>query len=252
MTAKEILADLKLKVKDFFDFPPAAAPAAPAAPASTSVPAPVVYTLADGTQIAIAQAGATPAVGDTVTIAGVPAPEGVLTLTDGALITVDATGTITQYTPVAPAAAATPPAPAPQPAVPVTQAAMAEIIQKFAVGDPEQRLSNLEIVCKALMESEFGYQISANERIAATNDAIAIYETTLKNQAAAMAAQDKKLEKYSETIKGLFELVEKLVELPTAEPKTLNGHKKEIFDKKEKAENKMGAIAEALKDIKHQ
>ena len=252
-SAKELLA----KVKAIFDSPPAAAPAAPTAPASPSVPSPIVYTLADGTQIAINQAGATPAVGDMVTIAGVPAPEGVLTLQDGTLITVDATGTITQVAGTAPAAAATPPAapipPAPpKPAVPVTQAAMAEIVQKFAVGDPEQRLTNLELVCKALMESEFGYQISANERIESTNQAIAIYQSTLANQAAEMAKQEKIIEKYGKTIEGLFQLVEKLVELPTTNPVTLNGHKKEIFDKKQKAEDKMASIAEALKDIKHQ
>jgi hypothetical protein len=251
MTAKEIL----LKVKAAFDGLPApvapvvaAAPPAPAAPAAPSVPAPVVYTLDDGTQIGILQAGTLPAPGDTVTIAGAPAPEGVLTLQDGSLITVDATGTVTQYTPVAPAAAAAPAAPAP--ALPVTQAAMTEHTTKFAVGDIESRVANLEIVAKGLVESEFGYQISCNERHESTNAAISIYETTLKNQANELEAAKVLIDKYGETIKGLFELCEKLADMPVANPRTLTEHKKEVFTAKEKAEARLEKIGAAITELK--
>lgn len=249
MTAKETVKELYDKVKAIFDGSPAPA----AAPAAVTAPAPTVYTLADGTQIAIAQAGATPAIGDTVTIAGVPAPEGTLTLTDGSSITVDATGTITACTPVTPAAAApamAAPVAAPAPVLPVTQSAMSEIVQKFAVGDPEQRLTNLEIVCKALMESEFGYQISANERIESANAAIAVYQTTLQTQTEQLEAANQKIEKYGKVIEGMFELVGKLTELPTAEPKTLTGNKKDKFENSNKKEEKLNKIAEAMKEIR--
>jgi len=249
MTAKEILASIKA----VFDGPPApqAPQPAPSAPAAPSVPAPTVYTLVDGTQIAISQAGASPAPGDTVTIAGAPAPEGVLTLADGTALTVDATGTITQCVPGVPAMAAAPAAaPAPAPVVPVTQNAMAEHVAKFAVGDPEQRLTNLEVVCKALMESEFGYQISANERIESQNQAIAIYQTTLQDQATELAAANQKIEKYGKVIEGMFTLIEKITELPTAEPKTLTGLKKEKFDRVNEKEAKIEIIAAAMREIK--
>jgi hypothetical protein len=277
MTAKEILADLKLKVKDFFDFPPTA-PAAPAAPAPTQTPAPMLVSYAvDGGQpvfVNIADDGiADIDQGDQVygdAAMASPYPDGTFKVTGtdfgftvasgvvSAVTDPDAKGPGTPIanatTPAAPAAAATPPVP-PTPAkppMPVTQAAMREIVQKFAVGDPEQRLSNLELVCKALMENCFGYQIEAEERAVSTSQAIAIYKTTLDDQAAAMAKQEKIIQNYGETLKGLFSLVEKLVELPTAPPVTINGHKKEVFDKKEKGEAKMAAIGIALKDIKHQ
>lgn len=273
MTAKELLA----KIKAAFDGVPApAAPVAPAAPASPSVPAPVVYTLADGTQIGIAQAGTLPAVGDLVTIAGAPAPEGVLTLADGTLITTDATGAITQYTPVAPAAAAAPaapavppaPAPAHVPAVPVTQAAMAtvpapavkpapvtekqvsEMLSRFAVGDVEARIGNLELVAKALMQSEFGWQIMEQQRLADANAAIAIYQTTLQNQTAELEAAKASLSKHDTTIKGLFELVEKLVELPVSAPVTLTGIKKEKFEGAQAKEAALERVAAAIKKMK--
>ncbi len=242
-SAKEILESIKA----MFDGSPAPQAPTPAttAPAPTSSPAPTVYTLADGvTQISVQQAGATPAPGDVVTLA------------DGTAITVDQTGTITQCTPGMPVASAAPAAPvaAPAPVVPVTQSAMSEIVAKFAVGDPEQRLANLEIVCKALMESEFGYQISANERIESQNQAIAIYQTTLQDQATQLEAANQKIEKYGKVIEGMFELVGKLTELPAVDPKTLTGLKKEKFDRVESKEAKLDRIAKArmiaLKELK--
>lgn len=259
MTAKETAKDLYTKLKAVFDGTPPAPQAAPpstTAPAPTSAPAPTVYTLVDGTQIAIAQAGATPAPGDVVTIAGSPAPAGVLTLSDGTAITVDGTGTITSCVPGVPAMAATPApaAAAPAPVVPVTQSAMNEHTEKFAVGDIESRVANLEIVAKGLVESEFGYQISANERLASQNQAIAIYETTLKTQTSELEAAKVTLTKYGETIKGLFELVEKLTELPVKDPVTLNGNKAEKFarvnDKEAKLDRIAAARAQALKEFR--
>jgi hypothetical protein len=250
MSAKETAKELLAKIKAVFD-----GPAAPAAPAAPSAPTPTVYSLADGTQIAITQAGDTPAPGDVVTIAGAPAPEGTLTLQDGSTITVDATGTITACTPVTPAAAAPAMAapaatPAPAPVVPVTQSAMSEMIQKFAVGDPEQRVANLETVCKALMEYCFGYQIEAEKRLTTTNDAIAVYKTTLDNQTTELEAAKVSIAKYDAAIPQILELVGKIVELPVTEPKTLTGNKKEKFDRTNAKEEKLNKIAAAMKELR--
>lgn len=259
MTAKELL----VKIKAVFDTP--AAPL-PVAPADTSTPG-TVYTLQDGSQISILQAGDLPAVGDMVSVAGVPAPAGVLTLQDGSMITCDATGAITAYTPVGgpvttavPAASAAPPpaaAPAAVPATapakaatPVTPAQMADMLTRFATGTPEERLTNLELVAKALMQSEFGWQILEQQRLSDTNAAIAIYNNTLKVAAAKVDSQEVIIKKQEEQLKGLFELVEKIVELPTADPVTLTGNKKEKFEKAKAKEDKFEAIALALKEIR--
>jgi hypothetical protein len=61
----------------------------------------------------------------------------------------------------------------------------------------------------------------------------------------------KKIEKQDEVIKGLFEIAEKLAETPTAEPITLNGNKKEQFEKKEKREKKIQGIAAAITQMKN-
>lgn len=280
MTAKELLADLKLRVKDLFDFPPAA-PAAPTAPAPTQTPAPMLVSYGvDGGQpvfVNIADDGiADIDQGDQVygdpTMAS-PYPDGTFKVTGTDFGFTVASGVVSAVTdpdskgpgtpianattPAAPAAAATPPVPPtppppPKPAMPVTQAAMKEMIQKFAVGDPEQRVANLEVVCKALMEYCFGYQIEAEQRAVTTSQAIAVYKTTLDTVTSDLEAAKTSLAKYDKAVPVILQLVEKLVELPTADPKTLNGQKKEIFDKKEKGEAKMSKIAEALKDIKHQ
>lgn len=256
MTAKEILA----KIKAAFDgaFPPAAAPALPAAPADTPAPG-TVYTLQDGSQISVTQAGSLPAPGDMVTVAGAPAPAGILTLQDGSMITCDATGCVTAYTPVGgpvtadiPAAAAAPPPPPPaaKPATPVTPAQMADMLTRFATGTPEERLTNLELVAKALMQSEFGWQILEQQRLSDTNAAIAIYNNTLKVAAAKVDSQEKIILKHEETIKGLFELVEKMIEIPSADPLTLTGRKKEQFDATKKKEDRFTQIAEDMKKLK--
>lgn len=57
--------------------------------------------------------------------------------------------------------------------------------------------------------------------------------------------------KQDEVIKGLFELAEKLVEEPTAEPATLTGVKKEKFDRSAKREEKFQSVLNALKEAKN-
>lgn len=255
MTAKELLA----KIKGMFDAPAATTDIAPAATGATGT----VYTLQDGSQISIVQAGDLPAVGDMVSVSGNPAPAGDLVLQDGSTITCDATGCITAYVPVGgpvttdvPAASAAAPAAAPattapaKAATPVTPAQMADMMSKFATGTPEERLTNLELISKALMQSEFGWQILEQQRLADTNAAIAIYKNSLAAATAKFTSQEEIIKKQDEKLKGLFELMEKLIELPTGDPVTLTGNKKEKFEKAKAKDDKFEAIAAGLKAIR--
>jgi hypothetical protein len=64
-------------------------------------------------------------------------------------------------------------------------------------------------------------------------------------------AATKKIEKQDEVIKGLFELCEKLAETPTTDPQTLNGNKKEKFERRQAKETKIEGIAKAITQLKH-
>lgn len=61
---------------------------------------------------------------------------------------------------------------------------------------------------------------------------------------------NKKIAHQDDVIKGLFELVEKLVEQPTANPVTLTGNKKEMFDRINKRDERLNKMAEQLKKNK--
>lgn len=261
MTAKEIL----LKIKAAFEGPapvPAPAPVVPAAPAALATPTVKAYKLQDGvTEISITQAGDVPAVGDTVMIGGVPAPANTYTLQDGATIVVDATGLITAYTAMA-APPAPAPVPAPAPPQPVTLSAeeFAAIVAKFATGSTEERMVNIETMLKALMECNFGYEIrkgqeaaaieAYKENLAPLQTAVTEMTSQLKASADRIEEQQATIKKYGETITGLFELCEKLTELPTADPVTLTGNKKEKFDKQNSKEDRIAKMAESVKAMK--
>lgn len=277
------LKELVTKVKAVFDAPPVVALAAPVAPADTSNA--TVYSLQDGTQIAIQQAGATPAPGDTVTVAGAPAPEGMLVLQDGSTITCDATGTITLYTPVGGTpvttpvpgadAAAKPPVPgapvipakSPIPGMPgksgysdADKAALLAAFDTVGSDDGGGMLTVLITCVKALMQSEFGWQIDQAKRLADQNAAIMLYQTTLQASSQKFAAQETVIAelkaenaKHKATIAGIFEIMEKIVELPTASPKTVTSAKKdEIEEAKKKTQSKFEKMAESLKTVKEQ
>jgi len=243
-------------------------PPAPPVPASTPAPAPSpaagkIYKLQDGTEISISQAGDLPAAGDMVTINGAPAPANTYMLEDGSTIVVDATGAITTYTAApAPAPPPAPPAPAPAPPQPVTLSAeqVAAMYAKFAVGTPEERLAGLEVMVKALMECNFGWKIregKENQAIEVYKDTIAATPAVSIEQMSSVFAkaekadeQAKTIVRHEETIKGLFELVEKLVDMPGAEPKTLTGSKKESFERTKKKEEYFESIAASLQQLK--
>jgi hypothetical protein len=85
--------------------------------------------------------------------------------------------------------------------------------------------------------------------------------THLEDQLKELKAQNVKLssalevsntliQKHEKTIPALFELCEKLTETPAADPKTLTGRKKEVFERMEKSEEKINSIAESLKKIR--
>lgn len=259
MTAKEIF----LKIKAAFEGPapaPAPAPTPPAPPAPTAK----VYKLQDGTEISINQAGEKPAAGDTVMIGGAPAPASTYTLEDGSTIVVDATGMITMYTAMAAPPAPPAPPPAPAPALPVTLSAeeFAAMVAKFATGSTEERMVNMETMLKALMECNFGYEIRKGQEAAAIEaykESLATMRTDVETAKAEMQsafakvdAQQEIINKHQQTIKDLFELVEKLVELPTADPQTLTDGRKQKFENQNKREDRIAKMAEAVRAMKEE
>lgn len=58
------------------------------------------------------------------------------------------------------------------------------------------------------------------------------------------------LEKHEKTIPGFFELVEKLIEGPQADPVTLNERQKEKFNHREAKEKRIASFATALNDLR--
>jgi len=244
------------KIKAFFDAPVAVPPVTPAAMEAKLV------KLKDGSDISIMQAGDVPAVNDTVTIDGLPALDAEYELETGHKITTVG-GIITAVVepePVTPtpeemaaaqaaAAAANPPAP-----VVLTAEAVQAMYAKFATGTPEERIANLEIMVKALMESNFGYQIrekQADSAIQVYKDTIAAATAPIATMQPQLATALAKLEKQDEVIKMQFELLEKIVETPTADPKTLTGNKKDRFEKLETREAKFKKMADDLKNAKN-
>jgi PDZ domain-containing secreted protein len=160
-------------------------------------------------------------------------------------------------------AAPPPPPPAPPaPPQPVTLSAeeFQAMIAKFATGSTEERMTNMEIMLKALMECNFGYEIRKGQEAAAIEaykENLAPLQTALEAATAKLQAASDKIEaqeliiaKHEQTITGLFELTEQLVELPTADPVTLTGRQKEKFDKQSARDAKFEKIANALKEKK--
>lgn len=246
------------KIKAFFDAPiVAVAPVTPATPVGTATP----FKLQDGSDVMITiedpTVSMTPDAGDVVTIAGAPAPDASYTLEDGSTFTT-AGGSITVFTPPVPvtqtseqlAAAAEAARLAALPTV-LTAEIVEAMYAKFATGTPEERLANLEIMMKAVMESNFGYDIRKGQE----NAAIQIYKDTLANATAAiaptMATALAKIEKQDEVIKMQFELLEQIIATPTGDPITLTGSRKDRFDKLQGRENKFAEMAAAFDKAKN-
>ena len=156
-----------------------------------------------------------------------------------------------------PAPPPAPPAPpAPSPITPpakfeMTPEGAKAFMDKFADGTPDDRIANLEVVCKALMEYNFGWQIREAQQKATADAAIEVYKQDLVTAQAALTAQDVTIKKQEEKLKALFSLTEELAAIPVAEPQTLTGPKKEKFEKKQKTEDRFSKIADSLKQLKN-
>lgn len=194
---KNGIADIK---KSLFDtnVPPPAAPVLPAAQSALKTKG--------GVEVQVDKME----IGGKVTIAGAPAPAGEHELEDGTKITVGEGGVITAIIP----ATAAPVAQTPE----QQMQAVKDAVQKFAVGSPEERMTNLETVAKALMEYSFGWQIrEANEK-ALRDQAIEVYKTGFAEHKQKLADAEAKLAKQSEVIKAIFSIVEQLANAPSADP----------------------------------
>lgn len=68
----------------------------------------------------------------------------------------------------------------------------------------------------------------------------------------ALQKANETITKHEATIQAMFGLLEKLVDAPMAEPKTLTGNKKELFEKNERVNKTIDRISAARKNMKVQ
>jgi hypothetical protein len=155
-------------------------------------PAPVAlatdYTLADGTVVSIDKLEA----GGIVTIAGVVAPDGDLTLEDGTIITI-LSGVISVVTPKTV-----------EPVIPEEQQMSTpeqfqEALQKFADGATPD-MQGLVVIVKALFENVFGWQIKEQKDKQIRDAAIATYQAGFTAHQQALKELVPLVEKFSETV----------------------------------------------------
>lgn len=83
------------------------------------------------------------------------------------------------------------------------------------------------------------------------NDAVAPFKQFIETQTQRILAADQKIAKQDEVINGLFELAEKLVEEPAADPVTLTGQKKERFERQNAKADRLNKYTEAIKANKN-
>lgn len=211
------------------------APAAPVTPAFSSK----VYKTADGTEVTVEQAGDVPAAGEKVMIAGAPATAGTWALEDGSSLVTDESGLVVSYTAAAPAAPAAPVTPVTQMSqTPQTPEEIKALYDSFGTGTPEEQIQKLAIVCKALMENCFGWQLREEQEKASREQALAVYKNGF--------------EKQDEKLTAMFEFFEELIKQPTAAPITAPENRRTKFlTEKEKADERMRRMGEAIKAIKH-
>lgn len=264
-SVKEMVAKFK---KSFFD--------QPGQDVNASGTTSTEYTLKDGTAITVDKVE----VGGVVLIAGIPAPAGDHELSDGTKITVGEGGLITAVTPVVVDTTSNDMSNQTKTPEGLIQA-IKDTVAKFAAGTPEERLANLEVIAKALMDYSFGWEIRKSEEEAQRAAAIAVYKTGLvtaqeqvtqsvaasatafeslktemNNKVSAVKTEleqkltesQKTIEKQDKIITGLFELVEKLADLPTAEGV---GENRTNFsaDKLNRKEAKIKTLADSISKL---
>lgn len=149
------------------------------------------YKLNDGTMISADKVE----VGGSVTINGVAAAAGDYVLEDGSTITVDASGVITAVKPKE------------EPVDDLTTTeGMRKAYNKFETGTPEERIANLETLCKALMEYSFGWQLREAAAKQTTDEAIRVYKTLTDKNVTAVANQQKMMSQVVELLEGVMNL----------------------------------------------
>lgn len=216
-TAKETAKDIWLKVKAIFDAPIVAPPIAPApnpivAPVAAATDTP--FKLKDGTDITIGI--------DDPAVSALPDAGDIVKIAGAPAPAGDYTlEDGTTFTTDATGAI-------------TVLTAMAPMTQPEFVAPPvptlEQRLATLEAELAKLKTPAM--------------------PTGMATEAQLQAATQK-IDKQDEIIKGLFELTEKFVDMPTADPITLSGNKKDKFDKAEAREKKFERIGQAISDLKN-
>ena len=183
---------------------------APAAGDTAPVDALNDYQTGTGTTIKIdkLEAGGKAFTEDGVT----PLLAGDYTLADGTLVKVADGGAITEVT-LPSAATATP-----------ADAAMTALMAKFAAGTPEERITNLESMCKALMQYNFQWKINEATREAIEAQAIAAFQKLgapeqFADKFSAMEAKHaKEVQRFNGVVASLIELIEKFAEQPADDP----------------------------------
>lgn len=165
------------------------------------------YKISDGSTISCDKLE----VGGVVTKDGVQAPAGEYELEDKTKIMVDAAGMITAVTPYVE-----------QAQVPdmTTPAGMLSAYEKFANGQLD--MAGISTVLKALMEYSFGWQLREAQEKATRDEALKVYQDSMKGLPAQVVAQQALL-------KQMFELVKEIVELPADDSPGATGKKKFSF-----------------------
>jgi len=192
------------------------------------------YKLEDGTAIMVSALE----VGGEVKIGDAPAPSGTHKLEDGSSIVLDEAGVITEVI------AKAEDAPVDETGPLDTPEQMLAATAKFATGTPEERMANLELIAKALMEYSFGWQLREAQEKASRDQAIAVYKTGFEEAT-------KKVETLEGVNKQMFELITLMTEEPAANPP---GHekKKSEFSKKDAKKAGLDKYAEAAQKLKEQ
>lgn len=193
------------------------------------------YTLEDGTVISATSLEA----GSEVKIGDAPAPAGTYKLEDGSSIVVDESGIITEVI------AKVEDAPNDEIGPLDTPEQMLAATAKFATGTPEERMANLELIAKALMEYSFGWQLREAQQKAVTDQAIAAYKNNFE-------AAEKKIEKLEAINKEMFDLVTLMTQEPAANPPGGEERAPSSFSKKEAKKAGLSKFAEAAQKLKEQ
>lgn len=166
------------------------------------------YTLADGSKLLIDKLEAGGSV-QSVDATGNPtqAAAGEYALTDGTNIVVDDKGMITSVE-----------TPTDENAEQGTPEENAELIkaavEKFATGSPEDRIANLEAMCKALMQYCFGYEMSKGQMDQVKQEAITAYSQSFtQHQTKTQTQIDSITQKFADVTKTMLELAAGIQEL---------------------------------------